>query len=54
MAVRLLPGYFGSPDPYASNDFEDMVLNDNGAIGALYGATHNGNVLLEDGYFGPG
>lgn len=53
MDVRLLAGYFGSPDPWAGNDFETMELDDNGAIAAIYGDTHNGGVTFEQGYFGP-
>jgi microcystin-dependent protein len=52
-AVRLLAGYFGSPDPWAMNDFEAMQLNENGAIAAIYGDTYNGAVRFENGYFGP-
>jgi hypothetical protein len=53
MAVRLLTGYFGSPEPYASNGFEDMVPDqDTGDIYTMYGDTHNGSVTLENGFFG--
>jgi hypothetical protein len=51
--VRLLAGYFGSPDPWAANDFEAMELNENGAIDSIYGGDSNGGVIFEPGYFGP-
>lgn len=54
MAVRLLLGGFGSPDPYAANDFEDMEVSANGFIQTLYGGTQTGTVTLGPGFFGPG
>lgn len=53
MAVRLLAGYFGSPDPWAVNGFEDMEPGDSGFVASIYGHTHNGDVFLEIGFFGP-
>jgi hypothetical protein len=52
--VRLLAGYFGSADPYATNDFETMEVDvDTGTIASIYGEFSNGGVTLGPGYFGP-